>query len=67
MFVPVAFGGAPWPVESYLGRPLEALPGAAPDLPAPVAAVWITYGANGLCWDGGRWSAFDASVSADES
>jgi len=61
VFVPVSFGGVPWSVESYLGRPMDTVPSSPPDLPAPITAVWIMYGANGLRWDGVAWSLFDAS------
>jgi hypothetical protein len=61
VYVPVSFGGVPWAVESYLGRRFEALPSSAPDLPAPVTAVWLAYGFNGLRWDGTEWLPFDAS------
>jgi hypothetical protein len=62
VFIPVEFGGVPWPVESYLGSELENLPTGAPDLPPPVTVVWITYGVNGLRWDGSGWSTFDSIV-----
>ena len=65
VFVPVSFGGAPWAVESYLGRSIEVLPQSAPDLPVPVDAVWITYGAAGVRWDGTHWQTFDAFVPPD--
>ena len=60
-FVPVAFASVPWAVESYLGRPIEVLPTSPPDLPDPVSSVWITYGVNGIRWDGVAWRLFDAS------
>jgi hypothetical protein len=64
VFVPVSFGGVPWGVESYLGGPLEHLPPIAPVLPHPVTAAWITYGHNGLRWDGALWRRFDALTCA---
>lgn len=65
VFIPVSFGGAPWPVMSYLCRDIKALPPSAPDLPAPVNAVWLTCGVNGVWWDGKTWSSFDATVPSD--
>jgi plasmid stability protein len=65
VFVPVSFGGAPWSVESYLDSELHPLPESSPDLPAPVSAVWITYGPNGVHWDGRAWSRFSAIVPDD--
>lgn len=62
VFVPVTFASVPWAVESYLERPIEVLPDSPPDLPVPVHAVWIIYGANGLLWNGTAWRLFDASV-----
>ena len=62
VFVQVGFGGAPWPVESYLGREIEATPTDPPELPLPLRAVWVTYGPNGLRWDGRTWHLFSAIV-----
>jgi hypothetical protein len=62
VFVPVAFASVPWAVESYLERTIEVLPDSPPDLPVPVDAVWITYGANGLLWNGVAWRLFNAFV-----
>lgn len=64
VFIPVSFGGVPWNVESYLGSAIELLPMGAPDLPGPVTAAWITYGVNGLRWDGASWRKFDADIPA---
>jgi hypothetical protein len=64
VFIPVSFGGAPWFVESYLGTTSDVVPTDAPDLPVPVTAVWLTYGARGVRWNGQEWLLFDAS--ADE-
>lgn len=61
VYIPVTFGAAPWPVESYLGTSLTSLPSRPPDLPEPVLVVWLTYGSNGLAWDGSVWKTFDAS------
>ncbi|HEU4562246.1 MAG TPA: hypothetical protein VFS20_30735 [Longimicrobium sp.] len=61
VFVPVAFGGVPWAVESYLGSQINTLPPTAPDLPAPVTAAWITYGVNGLGWNGSSWHLFNTT------
>ena len=63
VFIPVSFGGAPWLVESYLGTTSEVVPTDAPDLPVPVTAVWLTYGARGIRWNGKEWLLFDASVN----
>lgn len=63
-FIPVSIGGVPWPVESYLSSRIDEPPGRSPVLPAPVDAVWITYGSNGLYWDGSSWHLFDATIPA---
>jgi hypothetical protein len=62
VFIPISFASVPWAVESYLGRPIEMLPSSPPDLPDPATAVWITYGVNGIRWDGVAWRLFDASL-----
>jgi hypothetical protein len=61
-FVFVTYGGAPWPVESYLTGEFDQLPAEAPDLPPPVTGVWIVsqFGQRGLCWDGVAWRIFEA-------
>jgi hypothetical protein len=41
VFVPVASGGAPWPVELYLTDQFEFMPQAGPTLPSPVTGVWM--------------------------
>jgi hypothetical protein len=64
VFVIVSFGGVPWMVESYLGTETELLPHQAPDLPAPVDAVWIMHGKKGLRWNGTIWRFFDSVVPA---
>ena len=54
VFVPVAPGGAPWSVESYLTDQFACLPQAGPDMPSPVTGVWVasTFGTRGVRWDG---------------
>lgn len=61
VFLLVGFGGAPWPVESYLAGELEQFPIQTPDLPQPVTGVWIVHGLSrkGLRWDGVTWRLFD--------
>lgn len=58
VFVPVMFAAVPWEVESYLSDPSQIVPEGAPDLPAPVTAVWILYGIKGLFWGGAGWRLF---------
>src|SRR6185295_9485467 len=56
-FVVATMAGAPWSVASYFtSDPMQA-PDQAPDLPAPVTAVWIIhgFGTKGLHWDGSGW------------
>jgi hypothetical protein len=68
-FVIVGFGGAPWPVESYLAGLLEQTPSQAPNLPLPLTGVWLASGASqkGLRWDGTTWQVFDTqSESIDD-
>ena len=62
VFVPVSFGGAPWPVESYLTGDIDKLPLQQPDLPIPVNEVWIVhgFGQRGLRWNGEVWRSFKA-------
>lgn len=66
VFVPVEFGGAPWPVESYLTGDLEHLPVAEPNLPFPVTGVWIisVFGKHGVRWDGAEWQLFEAQEAS---
>jgi hypothetical protein len=63
VFIPVSYGAVPWHVESYLGAATEIVPKIAPDLPAPVTAVWLTYGTRGILWSRTKWVLFDASLS----
>ena len=60
VFVPVASGGAPWSVESYLTEELECLPATGPNLPSPVTGIWVasTHGTHGVRWDGAGWRLF---------
>src|SRR5262249_21306006 len=55
-FLLVSFGGAPWPVESYLMGDLDQVPREVPQLPPPVNGVWIVsgFGRKGLRWDRGN-------------
>jgi hypothetical protein len=66
VFVPVGWGGAPWPVESYLTSGLTAVPAGSPDLPAPVGAVWIIsmQASRGVRWDGAVWRTFSAKTDS---
>ncbi len=66
-FVFVELYGAPWPVESYFWGKLDHLPDHAPDLPAPVMAVWVvgTFGQEGLYWDGSIWHSFPARAGRE--
>lgn len=48
VFVPVAFGGVPRAVESYLCARTQELPATAPDLPPPVDGVWIACSTKGI-------------------
>lgn len=66
-FIFVELYGAPWPVESYFWGKLDHLPNQAPDLPAPVTAVWVvgTFGQEGLYWDGSIWQSFSARVGRE--
>ena len=67
VFVPVALGGAPFAVESYLTGDLECLPQAGPGLPSPVTGVWVTstFGKSGVRWDGAEWHLFEVKVEPD--
>src|SRR5215207_4870313 len=60
VFVPVASGGAPWSVESYLTGEFECLPATGPNLPSPVTGIWVasTSGTHGVRWDGAGWRLF---------
>jgi hypothetical protein len=61
VFVIVAFGGAPWSVESYLTGGLVHVPNQVPNLPPPVTGVWIVSSwsrGKGIRWDGITWQAF---------
>ena len=60
--VPVGWGGAPWPVESYLTDGLDRLPTSIPQLPEPITSVWIAsmHATHGVRWDGSKWHRFDA-------
>ena len=60
VFVPVTFGGAPWPVESYLTGEFECLPPTEPKLPSPVTGIWVasTFGTHGVRWDSAGWRLF---------
>ena len=60
VFVPVALGGAPWSVESYLTGEFECLPATGPNLPSPVTGIWVasTFGTHGVRWDGAGWRLF---------
>jgi hypothetical protein len=62
VFLIVTFAGAPWSVESYLTGELEQLPNQTPELPSPVAGVWIVseIGRKGLRWNGNTWQIFTA-------
>ena len=64
VFIPVGWGGAPWPVESYLSGDLSLVPLTSPDLPAPVCAVWIVsmQASHGIRWDGVAWRVFSATT-----
>jgi hypothetical protein len=61
VFVSVSFGGAPWPVESYLGDRGNTPPTGVPNLPPPVDEVWITYGTKGIHWNGDTWRVISTS------
>jgi hypothetical protein len=63
VFVPVALGGAPWSVESYLMGEFECLPATGPNLPSPVTGIWVasTHGAHGVRWDSAGWRLFRTS------
>lgn len=60
VFVPVASGGAPWSVESYLTGEFEYLPATGPNLPSPVTGIWLasTFGTHGVRWDSAGWHMF---------
>jgi len=60
VFVPVTFGGAAWPVWSYLMGDLEYLPPTEPNLPYSVTGVWVasTFGTRGVRWDSAGWRSF---------
>ena len=57
VFVPVALGGTPFSVESYLMGEFECLPATGPNLPAPVTGIWVasTHGTHGVRWDSAGW------------
>lgn len=63
VFVPVALGGAPWLVESYLTGEFEYLPASGPNLPSPVTGIWVTstFGKHGVRWDSAGWRLFRVS------
>jgi hypothetical protein len=67
VFVPVALGGAPWSVESYLTEELECLPATGPNLPSPVTGVWVasTVGTHGVRWDGAGWRLYTVREEAN--
>jgi hypothetical protein len=60
VFVPIKFGGAPWPVWSYLMGELECLPATEPNLPSPITGIWVasTFGTHGIRWDSAGWRSF---------
>jgi hypothetical protein len=60
VFVPVALGGAPFSVESYLMGEFESLPATGPNLPSPVTGIWVasTHGTHGVRWDSAGWRLF---------
>jgi hypothetical protein len=60
VFVPIKFGGAPWPVESYLTGELECLPATEPNFPSPVTGIWVasTFGTHRIRWDSAGWHSF---------
>jgi hypothetical protein len=60
VFVPVASGGAPWSVESYLTGEFECLPTTGSNLPSPVTGIWVasTFGSQGVRWDSTGWRLF---------
>src|SRR5215208_4790171 len=60
VFVPVTFGGAPWPVWSYLTGELDCLPATEPSLPPPVTGIWgaSTCGTHGDRRDSAGWRSF---------
>lgn len=60
VFVPVASGGAPWSVESYLTDEFECLPATGPNLPSPVTGIWVasTFSSHGVRWDSAGWRLF---------
>lgn len=61
VFILVNYGGAPWPVESYLAGELAHIPNQAPDLPPPVTRVWIVSllgRGKGIRWNGTSWRPF---------
>jgi hypothetical protein len=62
-FIPVVLGGVPWLVDYYLHfTELDQLPTEVPNLPPPVAGVWIVgqFGQKGLRWNGSAWRRFEA-------
>jgi hypothetical protein len=63
VFVPVALGGAPWLVESYLTGEFVYLPATGPNLPSPVTGIWVTstFGKHGVRWDSAGWRLFRVS------
>ena len=62
VFVVVDFGGATFPVESYLAGPIDALPAVAPILPSTITGVWLTSTSSGIGvrWTGTTWKRFRA-------
>lgn len=68
VFVPVDYGGAPWPVESFLAvygpdGKLSGPPASDPVLPEPVTHVWVvsTWARSGWRWDRQEWRQFRAT------
>src|SRR5215211_3213220 len=61
--VPVALGGTPFSVESYLMGEFECLPATGPNLPSPVTGIWVasTHGTHGVRWDSAGWRLFRIS------
>jgi hypothetical protein len=59
VFVPIAFRGATWEVESYFCTEMSGNI-AAPKLPRTIDAVWLTSNGKGLKWHHNEWRGFDA-------
>jgi hypothetical protein len=57
VLIAVTLDGAPWSVASYLTGDVTVVPTAAPQLPSPIAGVWIcpTHGTKGVYWHGSGW------------